>query len=236
MNSFCFSFSWHLSQTHSAYSFLDIHLCSVNFVCILATCPQQICPTLTKPKESNKSVDLHPTDKKFHIFLFPQTACNCHPLYNLSCLESKREHSCQRLELQNSEISQKTARHQSEQNMVTQEIFDASFSWQKMCSPNAIQCFHNALVNRVNTIMSAGHFTCPQTGLHTSNTTERATAILPERNCFLWSKQRRTIPFYVVICKQKTQISPFKTICVLLLCLIGCQAFLQTGFISLKHL
>lgn len=70
VNSFCFSSSWqHLSQTHSAYISLDPSLCSVNLVCIPATCPQQICPTFTKPKESNKSVDLHPTDKKFYIFL-----------------------------------------------------------------------------------------------------------------------------------------------------------------------
>lgn len=48
----------HLSQTHSAYT-----LCGENLVCILATCPQQVQPTLTEQKESNKSMDLQPTKK-----------------------------------------------------------------------------------------------------------------------------------------------------------------------------
>lgn len=52
-----------VTDTLTAYMYLHTNLCSGNSVCMLATCPQQICPTFTKPKESNKSMDLHPTEK-----------------------------------------------------------------------------------------------------------------------------------------------------------------------------
>lgn len=58
-----------ICHSHTVYSYLHTNLCSGNLVCILATCPQLICPTLTKPTESNKSVDLHPTEKEVLHFL-----------------------------------------------------------------------------------------------------------------------------------------------------------------------
>lgn len=81
---------------------------------------------------------------KNSAFFFPQTACNCHPLCNLSYFESKGEHGSQRIEWQTSEISQNPARNQSEHCLWHRRFLMPHFhdkkNVQSWCHPKFSQC------------------------------------------------------------------------------------------------
>lgn len=64
-----FFLPWHLPHTHSQPTSAYItNPCSGNLGYIRASYPQKICLTLIKPKESNKSIDLHPTQNEVQNF------------------------------------------------------------------------------------------------------------------------------------------------------------------------